>query len=107
PLRRQVGANGVDMARYFIADHTRGLRCIRIQALPGQDVSEVDAAGMHADAQFSCAGLRIGRIAQLQRAWAAVTADEDLSHGLPTSPEAPQSRRGRGEFSDAPASPVM
>src|SRR5262249_19411844 len=81
PILLHTGPDRVDVTRHFVAHHTRRLWRVRIQALTSEDVGKVDAAGAYADAQGLVAGLRIGRVPQLQPVRIAVADDNDLSHG--------------------------
>ncbi len=72
---------GIDNARDLVADNGRQLRSIRIEALAGQDIREVDAARLDPDAKFDALRLGVGRLAQLQVPNAPSRNGPDLLHG--------------------------
>src|SRR6516164_10106028 len=71
---------GVRGARYLVADNTRNLGRVRIQALTREDIGKVDAAGFYTDANLALARNRIGGFTQLQLLRAAMPNDEYLFH---------------------------
>lgn len=73
-------ANGIHRSCYFIANHARNLGCVGIDAHARQEIREVDAAGLDANANLSGPWARVRRFAQLQDLWRARFCGPNLSH---------------------------
>ena len=82
---RRSWPDRIDVARHFVAHHQRRRRRVRIEAHARENVGEVHAAGLHADADFARAGLGRRALALLQDFRTAVTGDDDFAHRFGSS----------------------
>ncbi len=75
-----TGSETVDGAGDLVAHDRRERRRVGVEAETSHDVREVDARGRDADAHLALAGLRIGRLANLENLGAPRPRNPDLSH---------------------------
>src|SRR5690606_23544249 len=78
---RDLGADGVDDARHFVADHAGGWGRVRVESDAGHDVREVDAGGTNPDADLTGPRGGVRSLFELEDAGAAVARKYHSSHG--------------------------
>jgi hypothetical protein len=75
-------ADSVDDSRRLVPYDAGGFGCIGIEALACHDLGEVQAGGLHADADLARSGFRIGGASDLQDFGAAGLRDPYRSHAF-------------------------
>ena len=106
PVGTRARTGGIDNAAHLVAHHARRLGCIRIKALAGQHVGEVDPGSPYPDAHLADPWCRIRSFTNPQLIRAAITGDDDLTHRAPPAAMTPGTLAGRvvlaGSASSAP-----
>ena len=80
---RDTGAERIHDARSLVADDTRRLRRVGVEALPRHDFGEVEAAGPHAHSNLARARLGIGSLPNLEHFRPPMLFYPDRAHAAP------------------------